>query len=204
MLSIAHNFLFVHVPKTAGNSVQRVLLNYSEDEMVLRGAHQDGLERFEVYSPTVKMHKHSRLADYRAQLPATLFDGLFKFHGVRNPWDRCVSFFFSPHRGPVDWSPEAFEAFIEKAVIPTHEFLQLGENNGDPFGNVDGVIRYEHLVDDFETICARIGIGAQILPRVNVSVREDFRRYYPSDQIISLVATKFAPEIRTFGYTFDP
>ena len=39
--------LFLHIPKTAGNSIQNILRDYSEDEIVARGG-QDGLERFEV------------------------------------------------------------------------------------------------------------------------------------------------------------
>lgn len=204
MLSIAHNFLFVHVPKTAGNSVQRVLLDYSEDEMLLRGPHQDGVERFELQSPTVKMHKHSTLADYCAQLPTAQFEGLFKFYGIRNPWDRCVSFFFSPHRGPVEWSPDAFAMFIEKTVIPAHDFLRLENGEADIFANVDAVIRYEHLPEDFEAICQQIGIHPAKLPHVNASRREDYRKYYTNDTLIALVAEKFAPEIVRFDYRFEP
>jgi hypothetical protein len=204
MLSIAHNFLFVHVPKTAGNSVQRVLLDYSEDEMVLRGAHQDGVERFELRSPTVNTHKHSTLANYHAELPRSQFDGLFKFHGVRNPWDRCVSFFFSPHRGRVDWSPEAFERFINTTVIPTHDFLRLDKDDADPFANMDAVIRYEHLAEDFEAVCRQIGIPPPKLPHANASVREAYQKYYSNDALIALVAERFAPEINRFHYRFEP
>ena len=214
MLSRAHNFLFIHIPKTAGNSVQRALLAFSEDEIVLRAAHQDGVERFELRSPTLKIHKHSSLADYRAQLDARQFKGLFKFHGMRNPWDRCVSFFFSPHRGPVEWSPDAFETFIDTAVIPSHVFLQKGPNDPNPFGNADAVLRHEHLAEDFAQVCARLGLGPLVLPRVNVSThgasthgvpeRGDYRSYYRNDQVIARVAEKFAPEIRRFGYAFDP
>jgi hypothetical protein len=204
MLSRAHNFLFIHIPKTAGNSVQRALLGFSEDEMVLRGAHQDGVERFELRSPTLKIHKHSSLADYRAQLDSERFEGLFKFHGMRNPWDRCVSFFFSPHRGPVAWSPEAFETFIDTAVIPSHVFLQKGPNDPNPFGNADAVLRHEHLAADFEQVCARLGLGPLVLPRVNASERGDYRSYYRNDRLIARVAEKFAPEIKRFGYAFDP
>jgi hypothetical protein len=108
LISLAHNFLFVHIPKTVGNSIQNVLRTYSEDKIVRLAPHQDGIERFEVRSDKFNIHKHSTLQDYRAELGDEVFQRLFKFTSVRNPWDRMVSFYFSPHRGPVSWNREQF------------------------------------------------------------------------------------------------
>jgi hypothetical protein len=204
MLSLAHRFLFIHIPKTAGNAIQRALLPFSEDQMVLTATHQDGVERFEIRSPQLEIHKHSALAEYRAQLPREQFDGLFKFTCVRNPWERCVSFFFSPHRGPVEWSPEAFEDLVDRQVQPANHYLQITGDETDPFANVDAVIRFERLEADFAAVCQRIELGPLPLPRINASARSDYRRYYRDDGIIERVARRFAPEIERFGYKFDP
>ena len=167
MLSTRFRFLFIHTPKTGGNAIQRVLLPFSDDEMALVHPHHDGLDRFEIRSGTLSIHKHSTLQDYKAQLPPEVFAGLFKFTCVRNPWDRCVSFFFSPHRGPVTWSPAAFHAFIEDQVAPSTHYLAIGGDHDRAFDNLDAVLRFESLDADFSALCVRIGVHSTSLPIAN-------------------------------------
>src|SRR5215831_10615147 len=50
MISISHNWLFIHIQRTAGNSLQSVLAPYSEDELV-GGGFRDGTDRFDVRGP---------------------------------------------------------------------------------------------------------------------------------------------------------
>ncbi|MGH1416066.1 MAG: sulfotransferase family 2 domain-containing protein [Pelagimonas sp.] len=203
MLSKSRNFLFIHVPKTGGNSIQRVLLPFSDDRMVLTGPHHDGVERFEIRSPRLDIHKHSTLQDYQQQLTVDEFAKLSKVTCVRNPWDRCVSFFFSPHRGEVEWTPKRFETFIRETVQPHAYFLSLPGQSDDPFDNLDFVLRFEHLDDDFAALCAQLGIGDLDLPQINVSRRSDYRAYYTDQSLVDLVAEKFAPEIERFDYRFQ-
>ncbi|MCC5987909.1 MAG: sulfotransferase family 2 domain-containing protein [Pararhodobacter sp.] len=201
MISDTYNFVFIHVPKTGGNSIQKVLLPFSDDHMALIGPHHDGVDRFEIRSPNLDIHKHSSLEDYRRRLDPERFSHFVKVTCVRNPWDRCASYFFSPHRGAVTWSPAAFETFIEEAIKPHRDYLALAGRDGDPFDNVDIVLRFEHLDEDFAGLCDRLGIGRHALPHINASKRNHYRSYY-NDHAIDLVANKFAAEITRFGYSF--
>lgn len=203
MLSLSHRFLFLHVPKTAGNAVQRALLPFSEDRIVRLGPHQDGVERFEIRSPSLEMHKHLSLAEYRDRLGSGRFAPLFRFCTVRNPWDRCLSFFFSPHRGRVTWSPAAFEAFIAQEIPPTVHYLRLDPAEADPFDNMEAILRFEHLAPDFAAVCDRLGLGRPPLSKVNVGEPRDYRRYYATPGLVDLVAEKFRHDIARFGYGFE-
>ena len=66
MLSLKNKFLFIHAPKTAGNSIQNILRKYSEDTVVIKHKSPDKtyLDRFEVKSNFLSTKKHSTINEY--------------------------------------------------------------------------------------------------------------------------------------------
>jgi len=201
MISFQKQFLFVHIPKTAGNSIQSVLRDYSEDELVALRGEQDGIERFGLRNPKYKIRKHSTLAEYRLALGEKQFGELYKFSCVRNPWDRVVSYYFTPTQKATEWDTKKFRKAILK-LMPVADYLRLPEEREDPFANVNYVMRFENLADDFRAVCRAIAISPAALPRYNRSDREHYSKYY-DDELRELVRARFAPEIERFGYTFE-
>jgi hypothetical protein len=201
MISFQKRFLFVHVPKTAGNSIQSVLRDYSEDELVALRDEQDGVERFGLRNPNYKIRKHSTLAEYREALGNERFGRLYKFTCVRNPWDRMVSYYFTPTQKVTAWDPKKFRKAISGA-LSVAEYLQLDKGEGNPFGNVDYVMRFENLAGDFRTVCVALDISPTTLPQYNRSNREHYSKYY-DDELRELVRERFAAEIERFGYAFE-
>ena len=201
MISLQKSFLFVHIPKTAGNSIQSVLRDYSEDQLLALRKEQDGIERFGLRNPKYKIKKHSTLSEYRDALGEEQFRNLYKFTCVRNPWDRMVSYYFTPTQNPEKWSRRKFRGLISKAVSVA-DYLRLGDDDPDPFGNVDYLMRFENLTDDFRTVCGQLEISPAALPQHNRSSRDHYSKYY-DDELRELVRTKFAAEIDRFGYTFE-
>ena len=201
MISLQKRFLFVHIPKTAGNSIQTVLRDYSEDQLVALRKEQDGVERFGLRNPKYQIKKHSMLMEYHDALGPEQFRDLYKFTCVRNPWDRMVSYYFTPTQHPETWNRKKFREIIFKAVSVA-DYLRLGDGEEDPFANVDHIIRFENLADDFAAVCAAIAISPPTLPQYNRSHRDHYTKYY-DDELRELVRTRFAAEIERFNYTFE-
>ena len=215
MLSIKHKFLFIHVPKTGGNSIQNILADYSEDTLIANEKHQDGIERFELRNNTYKLKKHSKLSRYRKLLDTDLYQQLFKFATIRNPWDKMISMYFSPHRGTDKWSREEFILLIKNSAtlqdyvnLPSfsdrlRKHLELAARPRPLDRDIDYLIRFETLNDDFNIVCRKIGLPAVAkLPVRNRGDRKHYSHYY-DDELREIVAHKFANEITYGGYTFE-
>jgi Sulfotransferase family len=201
MISLQKRFLFVHIPKTAGNSIQSVLRDYSEDQLVALRKEQDGIERFGLRNAKYKTKKHSKLSEYYDALGDEQFRNLYKFTCVRNPWDRMVSYYFTPTQNTETWNRKKFRETISKAVSVA-DYLRLHNGEEDSFANVDYIMKFENLVDDFRAVCEAINISPPTLPQYNRSSREHYSKYY-DDELRDLVGARFAPEIERFGYTFE-
>src|SRR5262245_42996639 len=201
MISLQKRFLFVHIPKTAGNSIQSVLRDYSEDQIIALRKEQDGIERFGLRNPKYKIKKHSTLSEYHNALGDEQFRILYKFTCVRNPWDRMVSYYFTPTQNPETWNRKKFRAVISKAVSVA-DYLRLDNGGGGPFANVDYIMRFGNLADHFRAGLTAIGLSAPTATQNNRSSRDHYSKYY-DDELRELVGTRFAREIERFNYAFE-
>lgn len=182
MICSEYRCLFVHIPKTAGQSVEHVFLRLAgltwetRAPLLLRGNEDPRLG-----PPRLA---HLTAAEYVScgYLTAPEFASYFKFSFVRNPWDRIVSE-YKYRRYPVstDFKTYLFKRLpasgwseAYRHVIPQHDFLY------DEEGRllVDFVGRFESLQADFDAVCARIGIAPTPLPRVNRSLEHSRPRSF--------------------------
>lgn len=199
MISVQHQFIFVHIPKTAGNALQSILSAYSEDVFVTGGA-KDGIHRFGLHSAYGTV-KHSTLADYLVALGSELFWPKRRFTCIRNPWDRAISFYFSPHRGCTTWDRNKFIHALSE-ICPMTDFLRLPVNARQD-KNIDFILRYERLQEDFAKLCDILGFERRDLPLLNQGSRRPYPDYYDSE-LIQIVANRFRKDIGLFGYEFNP
>ena len=224
--------VFIHIPKTAGQSIERVFLQWAglswDDRAALLLRPNDDPAKGPPRLAHLKARDYVRLG-YLTQAD---FDAAFKFAFVRNPWARVVSFYHHLSAGKT-FREYVMGEFRERTwremawfVGPQRDFIY------DEAGAllVDFVGRFERLQDDFDEICRRLGRPATPLPRVNQAADHrklywggDLRKmlrswrkrmtrpaprffryqdYYDADTR-ALVAGLYQVDIELFGYRFD-
>lgn len=207
MLSRQHRTIFVHIPKTGGQSVETVFLrshglNWEQRAALL-------LRQTDDTSRGPRRLAHLYAAEYVGLGHATSeeFSSFFKFAVVRNPWARAVSNYkyIMPKR------ELSFEVFLDRIVI---QRLQIDDTRQvdpqvryllDGAGKilVDRVVRFENLATEFPEISRQIFGREEPLPKVNISRdRRDYRTFY-TPETRRLVAEKYRDDIEMFGYEFD-
>lgn len=198
MISLHNKFLFIHIPKTGGNSVAEFLLQYS-DSYKTDDEKFDGVENFELRNKGMGGNKHSSLSFYENALDTDVFNGLYKFSTVRNPWDRAVSYyFFSTHSNKDE--PINKSLFYEKLerLRPVENYSSTSLGN---FESIDFYLRFETLSEDMERVASFLGIPFKGLNKRNASKRNNYRQYYTEQELIDFVGDKYRNEIDRFNYS---
>lgn len=205
LISESRNFLFVHVQKTAGTSLTRLLAPW---------ALQPGEGRWNRVLSDLGLRRDWRRAYYRkhaplrvaeARLPAARFDAFLKIAFVRNPWDRLVSwhrYVLATPSHELNRSASDFDAFVRSvAANPRRsQWWMLVDSQGRI--RIDFIGRFERLRDDVHELARKLDLGQLELPPAATPPR-DYRSHY-SDAAAELVAKAFATEIQHFDYRFDP
>jgi len=232
MICSAYQCLFVHIPKTAGVSIEQVFLRLvglsweTRAPLLLRP--NDDPRRG---PPRLA---HLTAAEYVScgHLTAESFASHFKFAFVRNPWARLVSEYkYRRYPGTIDFKRYLFEHLpvagwtdTYRHVMPQYDFLFDGAGRL----LVDFVGRFERLQADFDAVRSRLGIPCTEVPHANSSasdrrpatLRERVGRLrslwsparhhtcqhysgYYDDESRAFVAHLYRKDIEVFNYAFD-
>lgn len=214
LISHKHKFLFVHIAKTGGTSVRSTLnrLRWSDPYFIpqficSRISHWTG------HRIGAKIPRHAKAIAAYEMLPRDVYDALFKFAFVRNPWDLQVSSYHHLKRErPHLVGERDFESFLRWKLDPARPYQYHIDTSIalqsdyliDLHGKVivDFIGRYEKLQEDFRHVCATIGIAQPPLAhKRQAKDRSSYQKYY-TDETASLVAEYFRADVEMFGYTF--
>ena len=220
MISHKYKAVFVHIPKTAGMSVEQVFidahgLNWFSREALILGANPH---------PTMGPERISHLyaEEYvgLGYLEKEKFDQYYKFSFVRNPWDRLVSQYyyrkFDLQMSFTKFVDYAFSISENRSDFARHivaQYQYLFDSSGNLL--VDFVGRYENIRNDFIVVSDNLSLSAKELPKVNMYGDQRWRRLlrlkkkrpgyhsHYNDELRDRVGEFYALDVEHFGYEFE-
>jgi hypothetical protein len=169
-------WIYVHCPKTAGISIVSSL------PVDLCAYHVSD--------------RHMLAGEIRALYP-TLWEECLTIGSVRNPWDRAVSAW--AYQKQTIGAPD-FEPWLRHTRPLLSQWAMLSDGNRIL---VDHLIRFEHIQEDFDEAIRLLGAVPCELYHKNKSRHRkvDYQEHY-TDELISIVAERYAIDVKRFGYTF--
>ena len=206
LISYHKKFLFVHIFKTAGTSITDSLARFCYRPDSTRPSNWMAFfstNWTKIHRKPIK--KHATATEIRDSLDREIFNSVFKFTFVRNPWDWQVSLYHYILENPENHGYEkTMKMGSFRNFVFSREKLSFTQTSClvDESGNllVDFVGKFENLDQDFQSICRKVGIAA-CLPHINKSKRTDYQDYYDAETR-DLTARLYAEDIERFGYTF--
>ncbi len=232
IISHKHKFIFIKVAKTASSSVELYLSKFcGPDDIITKERVPDvkklktktpqnyngffnPLPDFKYYGPKKALVNTGRFflgRKYYEHIPAVavkdrvgekIWNSYFKFCFDRNPWDKAVSAYYWLKRlgrqRDQDFSrkicggrfPQSFKAYSINGELA-----------------VDFVGRFEHLAEDLEKACGKIGIpfDEKLLPATKMHTRPKTREWQQmyTEQEKEMVAQACAQEIELLDYKFE-
>jgi len=220
VISRKHHCIYIHIPKTAGTSIETMLGYHGA---VLKRGWQDHRRLRNIQQAIWPLSRGrfmpADFARFVAQrykggsrgfdfVSNSEFNSFFKFAIVRNPWDRVYSWYRNVIRDPfhqkeLGFSPDrSFDDFVANqldcwALMPQLDWLV----NEDGRVELDYIGRFEALDDSLVDICRALGMRNEVLPHELHSGSSDYRSAY-SKNSRAVVAERYAKEISLFGYEF--
>jgi hypothetical protein len=206
LISYHKKFLFVHIFKTAGTSITDSLARFCYRPDSTRPSNWMAFfstNWTKIHRKPIK--KHATATEIRDSLDREIFNSVFKFTFVRNPWDWQVSLYHYILENPENHGyEETMKMGSFRNFVFSREKLSFTQTSClvDESGNllVDFVGKFENLDQDFQSICRKVGIAA-CLPHINKTKRTDYQDYYDAETR-DLTARLYAEDIERFGYTF--
>ena len=204
-----HGFWFVDVPRTSSTSIRSELARqfgraYGKNNVIEKH-----------YALPQCFPDHLTAREMRAVLGAGLWNRLFTFAMVRNPWDRTYSMYNYRRKVrsiPPEWSFREYVVALGRSTPTSEHFAHHAFRYGsseyvtseDGELIVDYVGRYEKRVDDLQFIASRLdarGLGQVVLQKASPP-GEHYSQHYDVETE-SIVGDLYRKDVELFGYRFE-
>jgi hypothetical protein len=211
LISRTHKFIFVHIPRTGGNSIRAALTRQVDAPVILKSEVQ-GMQQ--ILTNAIRAPWKSLLArglqasplkylvttaghPSAALLKLSIRDvSSYKtFSFVRDPYERIVSAYKGARmQGVYDGPFDDFVRDCYRFAQPQVNFITFA---GKPL--VDFVGHFERLQEDFDHVSDWVGLPRRQLPKLSVTEQVEVNDYL-TPKLKQHIARRYARDFAVLGY----
>lgn len=203
-ISHQHKIIFVHIPKTAGTSIEFALGMHGSMAKVGQEPYLNQERNIQFLFGNGLQHLSAK--KIISMVGKDIFNAYHTFSIVRNPFDRLVSHVAWLNRKWYDrkeLSQEEFNRFVCKKTwfslrnkalpVPQYRFLYSGKSC-----LVDRIIKFENLQQELLSLQNDLNLNFQLETRMK-SYHKPYSYYYNSE-LAQIVRKFYAKDFEWFGY----
>jgi len=192
MISDKYKTIFIHIPRTAGTSIEFAL------------GKSDSKNKHRIVKSYIEIYGEEKWNKY------------FTFTFIRNPWDKMVSHYHQGYYNDnVRTTPigiitkKGFKYFLENYKQAPWEPDPLTFKNilevPEGYKPLDFIGRFENLKEDFTKVCEKIGLKDK-LKCINGNIKSRKHKHYSeyyNEETKQMVYEMYKWDIETFDYKFS-
>ena len=202
------NAIFIHIPKTAGTSIETILFENINSNDYLKYWYGN-VNNYELDHSTIK---------YLVENCKHYNKNFFKFCVVRNPYERLVSEYkyCKNYYSRFIKNINSFKEFIFELNSKFNQVLENEENNHhlishylpqykfthiDSKNSLDFIMKFENLEEDWIKLCENLKINKKLIKVDKYSSKKKYNYLdYYDDKLKEIVYQLYEKDFLLFGY----
>ena len=199
MISFKHKFIFIHIPKSAGTSIENALHFYSDD-VIQNGLIKPGRVIIEMArKKRVKLDNYRHLSyDKYKQILGDDINNFFIFSVLRTPYDRIPSLYYHSNINTV-----SLIQFISSIVNAYHivPSVVVEMNMIKTFiGDVKDIffLKFETLDSDWKILLNKLNLPYINLEHLNQDRIKNYDNLYKDSRLLKVMEEVFKEELERY------
>jgi hypothetical protein len=206
---VRHGFWFVDIPRTSSSAIRFDLYRHFGIAHGKQNVLDSGFTTPQIFADHLSAKEMSNI------LGDSIWETLFTFTVVRNPWDRTFSIYNWRQKVcsiPKSWSFRDYVLALEICTSTSAYFNYHGHRYGaadyilGDKGNVivDYVAKYENRLHDLQLIASRLNLDKLGVPIIQCASTDNkhYSQFY-DDETVDIIRKLYPKDIEMFGYEFE-
>ena len=194
MISFKHKFIFIHMPRTAGTSIENALNTYSEDRvngLTIRPS-KILIDLAKNKDINISNYKHFTYNSYKKILEEEIKD-FFVFSVIRTPYERIPSVYY--------YSKITNSSLAKFIVYSGNQLNGTAGNTIEKFiGSAENIflLKFKNLKKDWLELLNKLNLPDIPLDKINTGKRINYDILYKDVRLSEIISKVFFKELEKY------